>query len=75
MFNNIEEIRKAFINDGWSKDTIFTELTLNAAEKEGLLFAIDGIKKGKKYFRMNISGNIYDNNGEIVFYNIPVKKG
>jgi len=75
MFNNVEEIRKAFIKDGWSKDTTFTELTLNEAEKEGLSFAVDGIKKGKKYFTMNVSGNIFNSNGEIVFYNIHIRKG
>lgn len=75
MFKNVEEIRKAFVNDGWSKNTTFTELTLNEAEKEGLLFAIDEIKKGKKYFRMDTSRNIFNSNGEIVFYNIPAKKG
>ncbi len=75
MYNNAEEIRKAFVNDGWSKNTTFAELTLNDAEKEGLLFAVDGIKKGKKYFRMNVSGNIFDSYGEIAFYNIPVRRG
>lgn len=69
-FKNIETITNAFIKNGWGKGTTFTEISLEEAEKEGQTFAVNGIKKGRKYFRMGISGNIYDDNGEIAAYNI-----
>lgn len=41
-----EEIKKKFIDDGWSKDISFYELTLEEAKEKGYLFAVDGINKG-----------------------------
>lgn len=69
-FTTVEQIREKFIRDGWNKDTSFEELTLEEAKARGLLFAVAGIQKGKKYFKMNISGNIFDDKGKIAFYNI-----
>lgn len=72
-FTSTEQIREKFIKDGWDKDTSFKELSLEEAKEKGYLFAINGIIKGKKYFKMNVSGNIYDNTGKIVYYNIALK--
>lgn len=66
----VEQITKKFIKDGWSENTSFAELSLEEAKQKGYTFAITEIIKGKKYFRMNTSGNIYNDNGEIVMYNI-----
>ena len=72
MFKTTEQITNKFIKEGWSKNTSFEELELKEAEKEGLSFVIEGIKKGRKYFKMNICNNIYDDKGKIVLYDIPV---
>jgi hypothetical protein len=73
MFKTIEQITNKFIKDGWSKDTSFRELELKEAEEKRYLFAIEGIKKGRKYFIMNVSNNIYDDKGKILLYDIPVR--
>lgn len=65
-----EEIRTAFIKAGWSKSIKFAELTMEEAEQRGLHFATSGIKSGKKYFKMLPSGNIFDSNGEMAYFNI-----
>lgn len=70
----VEEMEKKFVNDGWSKDISFSELTLEEAKEKGYLFAIDGINNGQKFFVMNGNGNIYKSNGEIACFNIPVKR-
>lgn len=70
LFETVEEIRANFIQRGWGKNTSFTEVTLEEAKEEGLYFAVQGIKNGKKYFRMNVSGNIYKADGSIVYYNV-----
>lgn len=70
-FKNAEEITRFFINDGWGENTTFTELSTQEAEEKGYLFAVDGIKKGKKYFAMGVCGNIYDDSGKIACFNIP----
>ena len=67
-----EKMKEIFENDGWN-NVNFTEVTKEEAEKKGLLFAVLGIEKGKKYFRMIGSGNIYDESGEIAMYNISAK--
>lgn len=73
MFANTEQIREKFIKDGWSENTSFVELSLEEAKKKGYLFAINGIAKGEKFFKMNVSGNIYNSKGEILLYNITPK--
>ena len=70
----VEEMKKKFVNDGWSKDISFSELTLEEAKEKGYLFAIDGINNGQKFFVMNGNGNIYKSDGEIACFNIPVKR-
>lgn len=72
-FSTVEEITNAFVKDGWSKDASFTELSLEEAKEKGHLFAIERIKKGRKHFKMNVSGNIFDDNGKVVLYNVPCR--
>jgi len=73
-FSTVEQIANKFIKDGWSKNTSFTELSLKEAEEKGYLFAINEIKNGRKYFKMNVSENIYNDNGKIALYNISCCK-
>ena len=78
IFKTTKQITEKFIKDGWNKNVSFKEVKLKEAEEKGLLFAIKGIEKGRKYFKMNICNNIYDDKGKIVLYNIPMngnKKG
>jgi hypothetical protein len=74
IFKTIEQITSKFIQDGWSKNISFKELEIKEAEEKGLLFAIEGIKKGRKYFIKNDSNNIYDDRGKVVWYNIRMCK-
>lgn len=70
MFNDIEQIRDKFIKDGWNESVSFQELSMQEAKEKGYLFIIDGINKGKRYFKMNVCGNIYDDRGKLVLFNI-----
>jgi hypothetical protein len=54
-YNTCEEIRKDFIRQGWSEEITFCEVDL---------------EKGKKFFKMIQTGNIFDNHGKIYIYNI-----
>lgn len=67
-FGTTEEIAKKFIADGWNPNTFFSELTLDEAKEKGYLFAVNGIKKGRNYFKMDATGNIYDDNGKIALF-------
>lgn len=67
-----EKMKELFENEGWN-NVNFEEITKKEAEEKGLFFAILGIKKGKKYFRMVGNGNIYNEHGEIAMFNIGVK--
>lgn len=69
-FNNTEEITRFFINDGWGENTTFSELSEKEAKEKGYHFAARGIENGRKYFIMGTCGNIYDDNGKIVMFNI-----
>ena len=62
-YTNTKEISEAFIRDGWSENTSFSEVTLDEAKEKGLYFAVEAIKKDRKIFRMNISGNIFSDSG------------
>lgn len=70
VYKTAEELAKKFIEDGWGDDTSFTELSLSEAKERGLSWAINGISKGRKYFKMNICGNIYDDKGKLLMFNI-----
>lgn len=73
-YNTAKEITDEFIKDGWSNTTSFSELSLEEARVQGYLFAVIGISRGRKYFRMNNSGNIYNDEGKICMHNVPVQK-
>ena len=70
VYATAEKITKRFIEDGWSANTSFSELTMDEAKKSGYLFAVDGIKKGRKYFKMRRSVNIYNDSGKIALLNL-----
>lgn len=70
IFTNVEQIREKFIKDGWNERISFVELSLEEAKEKGYLFAINGISKGVKYFKMNDNGNIYSNKGKVLIYNV-----
>ena len=70
VFTTPDEITKHFIEDGWGKDTSFSELTLEESKEKGYLFAIEGISKGRKYFKMNSCNNIYDDTGKVMCYDL-----
>lgn len=68
-----EMMSDKFRKDGWNEEVSFTELTLEDAEKIGCTSMIGRIQKGHKYFRMAVCGNIYDQEGRIVLYDIVPK--
>ena len=70
MFKNTEQIKNSFIKSGWSESIQFEEVTITEAEQIGVDSIVGKIKNGRKYYRMLFSGNIYDDNGSIVLYNI-----
>lgn len=65
-----EEMTKKFLKDGWGPNTSFSELTLDEAKEKGLRFVIEGINKGRKFFRMNVCNNIYDDTGKLVSFDL-----
>lgn len=70
-FNNAEEITKAFIADGWANDTVLVDYTAEEAKTEGLFGIYNKIcSNGKKFFKMNVTGNIFDDTGKVVYYNM-----
>ena len=73
-YKSVEEITNAFIDNGWSEDISFTELSRKDAESKGHLFIAHDISNGKKYFVMNGSGNIFDDTGRIALFNIDTVK-
>lgn len=72
IFKNANEISNAFQLNGWDKDTTFEEVTMEEAEIRGLLFAVSEIKAGRKIFKMNVTGNIYNQSGDLLMYNISI---
>lgn len=72
IYENTEEIAKEFRKNGWEEDTTFTEVTMEEAVIRGLLFAVSDIKAGRKIFKMNETGNIYNQSGDLLMYNIPI---
>lgn len=71
MYKNIEDIKTAFIKDGWSENIEFSEVTENEI---GSCSMAKALREGRKFFKMLSSGNIYDDKGDIFFFNIPVAK-
>lgn len=70
MFNTVNEIKQHLVRNGWSDDISLQEISLEEAKNKGYLFAIDDVSKGKKYFKMDISEDIYNDKGEVVLYAI-----
>ena len=70
MFNNIEEIKEYFVKKGWAKNISFMELTLKEAEEIGNDFIVSKMKLGRKFFKMDITNNIYDDRGKIAMFNL-----
>ena len=70
MFKSTNQIKDSFIKDDWNKSIQFEEVTITEAEQIGVTSIVEKIKNGRKYYRMLFSGNIYDDNGSIVLYNI-----
>lgn len=66
-YNTVEEIKAAFIADGWSEDTNFELVNIGDTDCRSL---IPKMKAGRKFFRMSVSGNIFDDNGEIALFNL-----
>ena len=53
-FKNSKEIKEVFVRDGWPEDIEFEEF----------------IYCGKKYFKMKRSGNVYNGNGDLVYFSL-----
>lgn len=70
MFNTVEQIRDKFIKDGWNESVSFQELSMKEAKEKGYLSVIADINNGRKCFKMNICGNIYDDKGKLIYFNI-----
>ncbi len=69
-FKTAEEIRAAFIKEGWSKDITITKATAAEIEKQ---YGISHIKDST-YFIMEETGNVFTDTGEIFLYNLGIRK-
>lgn len=65
-----EDMKAAFIADGWSADIDVREATAEEIEKSGY-YIKSAAANGSKFYIMAGSGNMYDDHGKIVYYNIP----
>ena len=74
MYNTAEQIKEAFVKDGWAGDIEFEELTKSEAKRIGSWSILRDMERGKKFFRMVATGNIFDSRGKVVVYNIPTIK-
>ncbi len=75
MYNTVEQIKAAFVKGGWSSDIEFEELTRPEAEKIGSWTILRDMERGRKFFRMLSTGNVFDDRGNVVIYNIqPFKR-
>lgn len=69
-YDTVDEIRKDFIKKGWNKDIDFTEATEEDYKKVGFT----NYKDGRKRFIMKGTGNWYNDDGKIYYYNIEPAK-
>lgn len=67
-YTTAEEITSEFIKSGWGEDTIFSELSFEEAKERGYCFVVDGMNRGRKYFKMGVCGNIYDDKGKLLMF-------
>ena len=65
-----EDMKAAFIADGWSADIEVREATEEEIEKSGY-YIKSAAANGSKFYIMAGNGNMYDDHGKIVYYNIP----
>lgn len=66
-----EDMKAAFVADGWSADIEVREATAEEIEKSGY-YIKSAAANGSKFYIMAGSGNMFDDCGKIVYYNIPV---
>ena len=69
-YRNCEEIRKVFIADGWSENIQFEEVKKKEFIRYGY-YMKRYVDQGHKFFRMVRTGNVFDDTGTIVYYNVP----
>lgn len=68
-YKTAEEITAAFIADGWTKTTAFRDATPEEITAAGVWIE-QRAERGEKFYIMTKSGNFYDQNGSIIYYNI-----
>ena len=73
-FKTAKEITESFISDGWGSDTKLVDYTADEAKTEGLFGIYNDICNGKKFFKMLVTGNIFNDTGKVAYYNIPTIK-
>lgn len=66
-----EEITAAFIADGWSTSISFRDAT--PEEIAGNTYIKQAATQGRKFYAMTANGNMYDDAGTLVYYNIPCR--
>ena len=69
-YDTVDEIREDFIKKGWNKGIDFTEATEEDYKKVGFT----NYKDGRKRFIMKSTGDWFNDDGEIYFYNIKPAK-
>ena len=66
-FDNIKDVKDAFIEYGWGDNITFSEITLEDAKRNQYLdIAYDICINGIKFFKMNETGYVYNDNLDIV---------
>ena len=70
-YGSVEEITKAFIRKGWSKDTKFAKAS---AEDINRIYGCITPDKKRNYFVMDVTGNVFDDNGKVALYNLGNKE-
>lgn len=68
IYSTVEEIKAAFVEDGWSKNINFEIASVE--DVHGSISIKNKIKAGKKFFIMTETGNIFDDTGKIALLNL-----
>jgi len=69
-FSTVEEMKSHFISKGWTEGISFRVVLAAEAKGHGWAFMIPEIQNGRKYFILNDTGDVYDDSGKIVMYNL-----
>lgn len=69
VLDSVAKITAEFIRKGWSSDITFSEY-----DTETNVLGFTCINKNRKYFVMNETGNIFNDRGDIYYYNIHPRK-